>query len=68
MIETDSNHCRIVRESIDGEREVDEQTFTSLSVLSERLERLKNCNKTFSHVSFSPSVKKLKIQRNAVAV
>jgi len=68
MIEVDSNHCRIVRDSIAGERTVDEQTFASLTILSERLERLKKFGKSFSDIRFSSAVKKLKRQKNAVAV
>jgi hypothetical protein len=63
-----SNHCRIVGESLAGEREVDEQTFASLAVLAERLERLKAADKTFSSITFSSAVKKLQSQKNAVAV
>ena len=55
----DSNHCQIVKNSINGERAVDEQTFASLAVLSERLERLKKADQSFSAVKFSSTVKKL---------
>jgi len=68
MIEVDSNYCQIVRESITGERAVDEQTFASLAILAERLERLKKLNKVFSNITFSSAVKKFKSQKNAVAV
>ena len=68
MIEVDSNYCQIVRESITGERAVDEQTFASLAILAERLERLKKLNKVFSNITFSSAVKRFKCQKNAVAV
>ena len=68
MIGTDSNHCRIVAESLAGEREPDEQTFASLAILSEKLERLKELDEAFSGVEFSPDVKKLRSQKNTVAV
>ncbi len=68
MIGTDSNHCQIVRESIAGERAVDEQTFASLAILTERLERLKKLDKSFSEIAFSSGVKRLKARKNAVAV
>ncbi len=68
MFEADSNHCQIVRDSLAGERAVDEQTFVSLTVLAERLERLKKLDKVFNNVAFSAAVKKLTKQRNAVAV
>jgi hypothetical protein len=68
MIETDSNHCRIVEKSLAGERAVDEQTFSSLAILAERLERLKNMDGIFGDVTFSPHVRELKAQKRAVAV
>ncbi|MHC4557676.1 MAG: hypothetical protein ACYTFW_05040 [Planctomycetota bacterium] len=68
MIGTDSNHCRIVAESLSGERDVDEQTFASLAILGERLERLKNLDEAFSSVAFSSDVEKLRSQKNTVAV
>ena len=68
MIGTDSNHCRIVTESLAGKREVNEQTFASLTILDERLERLKKLNGAFSGVEFSPDAEKLLSHKNAVAV
>ena len=68
MIEADSDHRRIVAESLAGKRQVDEQTFASLAVLSERLERLKELDSAFSEVEFSSAVKQLKEQQNTVAV
>ncbi len=67
-MEVDSNHCRIVRNSIVGKRVVDEQTFASLTILTERLERLKKVDGIFGNVVFSLAVKKLKGQKNAVAI
>ena len=67
-MEVDSNHCRIVRDSIIGKRAVDEQTFASLTILTERLERLKKVDEIFGNVVFSPAVKELKGQKNAVAI
>ena len=64
----DLNHCRIVEKGLTGERAVDEQTFASLEILAERLERLKKLDKTFSSIEFSSAVKKLKTRKNAVAV
>jgi len=67
-MEVDSNHCRIVRNSIVGKRVVDEQTFASLTILTERLERLKKVDEIFGNVVFSSAVKKLKGHKNAVAI
>jgi len=68
MIEVDSNHFQILRDSIVGKRAVDEQTFASLAILTERLERLKKLDKAFGDIAFSPGVKKLTRQKNPVAV
>ncbi len=68
MIGTDSNHCRIVAESLAGQREVDEQTFASLAILGERLEQLKKVDEAFSGVAFSPNVEKLRSRKNTVTV
>jgi len=68
VIGMDSNHCQVVRDSIVGERAVDEQTFASLVVLSERLERLRKLDKVFSDVVFSSAVEKLKSRNNRVLV
>ncbi len=68
MISVESNHCRVVRETLTGDRDIDEQTFTSLAVLNERLERLKELDVCFSKVKFSGAVEKLKSQRNMIAV
>ena len=68
MIESDSNHCQIVGNSLTGDRAVDEQTFASLEILSERLGRLKNNDKIFDGVTFSPEVMELKARNRAVAV
>ena len=65
MIDSGSNHCQIVRDSIVGKRAVDEQSFASLTILTERLERLKNLDKTFGDVEFSAAVKRLARQKNA---
>ena len=68
MIGMDSSHCQILEKSISGERAVDEQTFASLAILTERLERLKKLGKDFSSVGFSSAVKKLAKQKSVVAI
>ena len=68
MIGTDSNHCRIVAESLAGERQVDEQTFASLAILAEKLERVKKLDEAFAGIEFSSDVEKLQSQKNTVAV
>jgi len=64
----DSEHCEIVRKTLSCERDVDEQSFASLAVLRERLERLKKLGCAFSSISFSPDVERLVSSKKAVAV
>lgn len=67
-METDSNHCRVVAESLAGNRQIDEQTFDALAVLDEKLERLKKLDSAFYIVAFSDDVEKLRKHKNAIAV
>jgi len=64
----DMNHCQIVAMSLSGEREVDEETFASLAILAERLERVKKVGNQFSGVTFSSAVEKLARERRRIAV
>ena len=59
-------HCQVVGASLTGKRPVDEQTYTSVAVLSERLERLRQ-SPLFAGVTFSPQVKRLR-RHSEVAV
>ncbi|MHC4707320.1 MAG: hypothetical protein ACYS8I_09565 [Planctomycetota bacterium] len=45
MIEAGMDHWQIVKKSLSGARGVDEQTFASLAILDERLERLKKVSR-----------------------
>jgi predicted GTPase len=67
-MEAASSCCRIVSESLTGEREVDERTFASIAILTERLERLKRFGGLFAGVDFSTNVKRLKSRADAVPV
>ncbi len=60
------SHFRIVGECLAGERPVDEQTGAAVAILAERLERLKQTSSLFAEVTFSPQVKKLKQQAEAL--
>jgi len=68
MFETVSNHFQIVARSLNGEREIDEETFASLAVLTERLEHLKRTDKAFSKVAFSAEVKRIEGLKNPAPV
>ncbi|MHC4693764.1 MAG: hypothetical protein ACYS67_13560 [Planctomycetota bacterium] len=68
MIESNSKHYQIIEKSLAGDRAVDEQTFASLEILSERLEHLKNVDRIFDGITFSPQVMDLKARNREVAV
>ena len=61
-------HCRIVRESLVGDRPVDEQTGVSMAILADRLERLKKSSDLFAGVAFSPYVQKMRRHAEAMAL
>ena len=62
------DYLQIVRDSIAGERVIDEQTFASAAVLADRLERLKKLGAGFSGIEFSPEVAGLARRKNSIAV
>ena len=61
----DMNYFQVLKDSVVGNREVDEQTLASMEILNERLERLKQLDKSFAKVGFSPAVRKLAKQKHA---
>ena len=64
----DSDHFQVVAESLTGQREVDDHTFDSLAVLSERLERVRGLDEAFAGIEFSPDVEQLQSQRRTASV
>jgi hypothetical protein len=68
MFELQTNHCQIVKDALQGKRSFDEQTLASLSVLDERLKRLKRLDKLFSEVDFSAAVRKLLFEKDTLEV
>ena len=65
---TGMDNLRIVNEALTGERPVDEQTHAAMAILAERLERLKQSSSLFADITFSPHVKKLKQQAEALVL
>ena len=59
MFANDSDHFEIINDSLTGAKQVDEETFSSVAVLAERLERLKRKSDLFDDVTFSPQVEEL---------
>jgi hypothetical protein len=68
MIGMESDYFGVLKESLTGEREVDQHTHISIAVLSDRLERVKKLGKAFSGICFSDSVKQLSRESSALAV
>ncbi len=64
----DSDHFQVVAESLRGQREVDDHTFNSLAVLSERLERVRGIDEAFAGIEFSPDIEQLQSQRRTAPV
>jgi hypothetical protein len=62
------SHCQVVARTLAGQRPIDEQTHVSLSVLADRLERLRSHGGLFSAIEFSPHVQKLKQRCEPVSV
>jgi len=68
MSEKDLHDFEIVGDGLCGQRAVDEQTFASVSILAERLERVRSLGKGFSEICFSPAVEELEKQKSAAAL
>ncbi len=68
MLEDNVDHYRIVKDALEGKREIDEQILGSLSVFEERLERLKKLDRLFNDVDFSAAVRKLISQGDRIVV
>jgi hypothetical protein len=66
MVDVFADHCEIVKETLSGKKTVDEQTLASVSVLNERLQRVKKLGPRFSIIEFSPAVKQLKNHSNRI--
>ncbi len=66
MIRMD-RHCQVVGASLTGKRPVDEKTYSSVAVLSDRLERLRQ-SPLFAGIAFSPDVEELRQHAEAVLV
>ena len=68
MIGTESNYFEVLKGSLTGEREVDQHTYVSMAVLSDRLERVKKLGKAFSGICFSDEVEQLSRKSSLLAV
>ena len=68
MDKMDYSNCQIVGMSLKGQREIDGQTFESLTILKERMDRLKELGGSFSRISLSPDCRRMAEHKNTVAV
>jgi len=59
MFATETDNFQILSQNLNGSREIDEQTFSSVAVLAERMDRLKRSNPLFEQISFSPEIDEL---------
>ncbi len=65
---TRMDNLRIINETLAGERPMDEQTHAAMAILAERLQRLKQSSSLFADIAFSPHVKKLQRQAEALVL
>ena len=68
MLGTECNHFKLITESLAGDRPTDEDTFSSIAVLAERLQRLKKSNALFNDVGFSEFVEDLALTEMISAI
>ena len=68
MCEADLKHYETIRQGLADEAAIDEQTYASIAILQERLERLRATDEIFSDVSFSPALQQLAVRRSEAAV
>jgi len=68
MLAAKCDHFKVITESLSGARSTDEEIFSSIAVLAERLERLKKTNALFDEVGFSEQVEKLALREMISAI
>ncbi len=68
MLGAECDHFKVITESLSGARPTDEEIFSSIAVLAERLERLKKTNALFDEVSFSEQVEELALREMTSAI
>jgi hypothetical protein len=68
MLGTECNHFKVITDSLAGNRPTDEETFSSIAVLAERLERFKKTNALLDEVDFSEQVEELALREMISAI
>ena len=64
----DIDHCKIVSQNLTGERPIDEQTFTSINLLTDRLQAVRKIHRRLIEIDFSPQVQALIEQESLLAI
>ncbi len=68
MITFSIEHSKVVADSIAGARKIDDQTYESVAVLSDRLQRVKLLGKAFEGIELSPTVDQIAEQEAKLAI
>jgi hypothetical protein len=68
MTRMEFDSLKVVTESLEGKRNVDEDTFASVAILSDKLERLRKISKKYCAVEFSPYVKNIMAKEKVMAI
>ena len=55
----ENSYYQVLSDTLTGSRAVDEESFSAVAVLAERLDTLKRTNSMFEGISFSPEVEEL---------
>jgi len=61
MLTAKCDHFKVVTDSLSGTRPIDEETFSSVAVLAQRLETLKRTGPLFDDVTFSQEAEELAV-------
>jgi hypothetical protein len=61
MLTAKCDHFKVVKDSLSGTRPIDEETFSSVAVLAQRLETLKRIGPLFDDVTFSQEAEELAV-------
>jgi len=68
MTRMEFDNLKVVAESLEGKRNVDEDTFASVAILSDKLERLRKISEKYCAVEFSPYVKNIMAKEKVMAI
>ncbi|OHB59007.1 MAG: hypothetical protein A2Y12_19750 [Planctomycetes bacterium GWF2_42_9] len=67
MVSIKIDHHKVVREAISGRRKVDSEVLASMSILEERLEKLRKLGPHFAEIGFSAAAADISVSSAAMA-